>query len=159
MSKIEPLPEEMETKDDPQDDGMDSDDSETAESPTVNLDCTPQFQKMQLLIEYVILVTLQGLTRNQNRLLYLISLYTHPAQSAEEQEGWIRKSALAVLMYEGITAKVLDYDYAPISVIVENRRIFINVSQEGKSDVDFLREEELLNGLKLQSRGMFPSDC
>ena len=59
-------------------------------------------------------------------------------------------------MYEGITAKVLDYDYAPMSVIVENRRIFINVSQEGKSDVDFLREEELLNGLKLQSRGNFP---
>jgi len=134
MSKIEPLAEEMETKDDPQDDGMDSDDSETAESPT-------------------------GLTRNQNRLLYLISLYTHPAQSAEEQEGWIRKSALAVLMYEGITAKILDYDYAPTSVIVENRRIFINVSQEGKSDVDFLREEELLNGLKLQSREYWPVTC
>jgi len=135
--KVNPMPDkslEMETKMKQEDDGMDSDDSETAESPT-------------------------GLTRNQNRLLYLISLYTHPAQSAEEQEGWIRKSALQVLMYEGITAKVLDYDYAPSSVIVENRRIFINISQEGKSDVDFLREEELLNGLKLQSREYWPVTC
>ena len=161
--KVEPLDDNpfAESKKDLQDDGMDSDDSETADSPTVRFSLFDSQQKLEALNPCVFVVFLsltytyhlQGLTRNQNRLLYLISLYTHPAQSSEEQEGWIRKSALAVLMYEGITSKVLDYDYAPASVIVENRRIFINVSQEGKSDIDFLREEELLNGLKLQSRG------
>ena len=111
------------------DDQLDSDDDEVQETPT-------------------------GLTRNQNRLLYLISVYSRPAQNAQESEGWMRQAALNVLMYEGIRSKHLDYDYAPASILVGTRRIFINISQEGKSDVDFLREEELVNGLKLQSRGM-----
>jgi WD repeat-containing protein 35 len=115
-------------------DGFDSSDDEHAESPT-------------------------GLTTNQNRLLYLISLYTHPAQTADEQEGWLRKTSLHILIYESIRAKALDYDYAPSSVMIGNRRVFINVSQEGRSDVDYLREEELLNGLKLQSREFHPVTC
>ena len=41
-----------------------------------------------------------GLTTNQNRLLYMISLYTHPAQTADEQEGWLRKVSLHILTYE-----------------------------------------------------------
>ena len=115
-------------------DGFSDSDDEHAESPT-------------------------GLTTNQNRLLYMISLYTHPAQTADEQEGWLRKVSLHILIYEGIRAKCLDYDYAPSSVKIENRRVFINVSQEGRSDVDYLREEELLNGLKLQSREFHPVTC
>ena len=51
-----------------------------------------------------------GLTENQNRILYLISLYSHPAQSEVEKEEWIRRQALMVLAYEGIVAQVLDYD-------------------------------------------------
>ena len=90
-----------------------------------------------------------GLTENQNRLLYMISLYTNIAQSDEEAEEWIRKSALLVMTYEGIVQQVFDYDYAPASMSVENRRKYFNMSQEGRSDVDFLREEELINGLKL----------
>lgn len=50
------------------------------------------------------------MTENQNRLLYLLSLYTHPAQSADEDEEWVRKSALLVLVYEGILARVFDYE-------------------------------------------------
>jgi hypothetical protein len=115
-------------------DGFSDSDDEHAESPT-------------------------GLTTNQNRLLYMISLYTHPAQTADEQEGWIRKVSLTILIYEGIRAKCLDYDYAPTSVMIGARRVFINVSQEGRSDVDYLREEELLNGLKLQSREFHPITC
>lgn len=112
--------------------------------------------------------------------------------------------ALMVMIYEGIVANVLDYDYAPQSECIENRRVYLNVSQvrgssqaphsvclslryahfvpvsrffrkmrdahacstyqrplspspmcascvnqEGKSDVEFLREEELLNGLQV----------
>jgi len=100
-----------------------------------------------------------GLTQNQNRLLYLVSLYTHAAQNADEQEEWVRQPALLVLAYEAIVAQVLDYDYAPASQLVENCRKYINISQEAKSDIDFLREEELLNGLKLSSNTYQPVTC
>lgn len=54
------------------------------------------------------------------------------------------------------TAQVFDYDYAPASELVEGHRMFINVSQEGKSDLDYLREEELVNGLKISSKSHMP---
>ena len=60
---------------------------------------------------------------------------------------------------EGIVAQVLDYDYAPSSMSIENKRSYFNMSQEGRSDVDFLREEELLNGLKLSSKTFQPTTC
>lgn len=100
-----------------------------------------------------------GLTENQNRLLYLISLYTHAARTDTEKEEWIRKQAVQVLIYEGITSQVLDYDYAPSSEMIGLRRAYFNVSQEGKSDCDFLREEELLNGLKLSNKEYRPITC
>ncbi|CAN0520081.1 unnamed protein product, partial [Ectocarpus sp. 8 AP-2014] len=62
-------------------------------------------------------------------------------------------------LYEGIVANVLDFDYAPQSELIENRRIWMNVSQEGKSDVEFLREEELVNGLHVSSRSYKPITC
>ena len=100
-----------------------------------------------------------GLTENQNRLLYLISLYSHAAQTEEEKEEWIRRQALMVLCYEGIVAQVLDYDYAPASYLVQGRRKYFNTTQEGNSDIDFLREEELINGLKLSSTEYKPVTC
>lgn len=72
---------------------------------------------------------LQGLTENQRRLLYLMSLYTHPAESSSEKEKWIRKPSALVMIYEGIVAQVLDYDYAPSSEVVESRRMYFNISQ------------------------------
>lgn len=101
-----------------------------------------------------------GLTENQNRLLYMISLYTRrAAPGTDEKDEWIRKPALIVLLYEGIVAGVLDYDYAPSSALIENRRIWMNISQEGKSDVEFLREEELVNGLQMSSKSFQPITC
>lgn len=73
----------------------------------------------------------QGLTENQNRLLYMVSLYTHKADTRGEKDHWLRKPALVVLLYEGIVANVLDFDYAPQSELIENRRIWMNVSQVG----------------------------
>ena len=70
-----------------------------------------------------------GLTENQNRLLYMISLYTHKAETHDDKDEWIRKPALLVLIYEGIVANVLDYDYAPQSELIENRRVYLNISQ------------------------------
>ncbi|KAF4316770.1 hypothetical protein G195_009819 [Phytophthora kernoviae 00238/432] len=100
-----------------------------------------------------------GLTENQNRLLYLVSLYSKPAIRASDKEEWIRKPALMVLLYEAIVSKALDYDYAPSSELVENKRKYFNISQEGKSDLDFLREEDLVNGLKLSSKSYQPVTC
>jgi hypothetical protein len=70
-----------------------------------------------------------GLTENQQRLLYLISLHSRPALTAEDTERWIRHQSLMVLVYEGVVAQALDYDYAPASEMVEGRRVFFNVSQ------------------------------
>lgn len=100
-----------------------------------------------------------GLTENQNRLLYLISLYSKPALRVLDKEEWIRKPALMVLLYEAVTTQALDYDYAPSSELVEGTRNYFNISQEGKSDIDFLREEALLNGLKLSSATYQPVTC
>ncbi|CAM9155222.1 unnamed protein product, partial [Choristocarpus tenellus] len=100
-----------------------------------------------------------GLTENQNRLLYMISLYTYKSDTRDEKDSWLRKPALVVLLYEGIVANVLDFDYAPQSELIENRRIWMNISQEGKSDVEFLREEELVNGLHVSSRNYKPITC
>ena len=102
----------------------------------------------------------QGLTDNQNRLLYMISLYSRKSTpGTDEKDEWIRKAALIVLIYEGIVAGILDFDYAPSSASIENRRVWLNVSQEGKSDVEFLREEELVNGLQMSSKSFQPITC
>lgn len=90
----------------------------------------------------------------------MISLYTRKATpGTDETDQWLRKPALIVLIYEGIVAGVLDFDYAPSSQMVGNRRVWLNVSQEGKSDVEFLREEELLNGLQMSSKSFQPITC
>lgn len=102
-------------------------------------------------------------TLNHARLLYMISKYAVPAQSIEEDESWIRQVPLLVMIYEGIVAGVLDLDYAPQSVLVSqegtSKRTFMNVSQEGKSAIDDLREKELLQGLKLSSEDFQPVTC
>jgi len=63
------------------------------------------------------------------------------------------------MIYEGIVANVFDFDYAPQSDLIENRRVWLNISQEGKSDVEFLREEELLAGLQKPTRSYKPVTC
>ena len=59
----------------------------------------------------------------------MVSLYTHKADTRGDRDHWLRKPALVVLLYEGIVANVLDFDYAPQSELIENRRIWMNVSQ------------------------------
>lgn len=90
----------------------------------------------------------------------MISLYSRRATpGTDEKDEWVRKPALIVLIYEGIIAGVLDYDYAPASALIGNRRIWMNVSQEGKSDIEFLREEELVNGLQMSTTSFQPVTC
>ncbi|KAA0173097.1 hypothetical protein FNF27_05446 [Cafeteria roenbergensis] len=97
-----------------------------------------------------------GLTENQQRLLWLIHLHSRPALTADDTERWARHQSIMVLVYEGVVAQALDYDYAPSPEVVDGRRMFFNVSQEGKSDLDYLREEKLVNGLKVSSRDHLP---
>lgn len=97
---------------------------------------------------------------NHAKLLYLVSKYAVTALSVDEEESWIRNVPLLVLVYEGIVGGVLDFDYAPQSTLISHegssRRCFMNVSQEGKSAIDDLRERKLLNGLKLSSEDFQP---
>ena len=95
-------------------------------------------------------------TADHLKLLYLISQYAKTARTAEDSEGWIRKNQLIVLMYECIVAGCLDYDYAPCSMMIGTKRVWMNVTQEGKDDIDDLREGGLLNGLKLSSEDLQP---
>ena len=91
-------------------------------------------------------------TMNHMKLLYLISKYSHCAQTVHEKERWIRKLPMLVLIYEGIVQKVFDYDYAPASEVVETTRVYLNVSQEGKDDLDDLVEGKLVKGLRLSTK-------
>ena len=67
---------------------------------------------------------------------------------------------LALLPPQGITAGVLDYDYAPNSKLVtaggRSRRVWLNVSQEGRAGIDDLRERHMINGLKLSTEDFQP---
>jgi hypothetical protein len=87
----------------------------------------------------------------------LIDLHTAKATDRDGSDRWARKQALSVLIYEGIIAGVFDYDYAPQSALIENRRVWINVSQEGQSDIELLREEELISALLVSSKSYKPA--
>lgn len=100
-----------------------------------------------------------GLTQNQNRLLYLLSLYTQTAKNNTQKERWIRKQALLIFLYEGIVLKLFDFDYAPYSQMIEHQRVYFNISQEGISDVDFLREEGFVNSLTLTTETFTTTKC
>ena len=102
----------------------------------------------------------QELEADHAKVLYLVSKYARCAVSADQSESWIRQIPLMVLIYEGIVAGVLDFDYAPgsrlISAAGRSLRMWINISQEGKACVDDLREWKLINGLKLSTEDFQP---
>ena len=92
------------------------------------------------------LTTLDGLDESHYMLLHMVYLYS---EASRGDNRWVRETPLLVLMYEGITKDVFDYDYAPASVKVGRRRVYMNVTQEGRDDLDDLREAGLLLSLKL----------
>lgn len=92
------------------------------------------------------LTTLDGLNDSHHMLLHMVYLYS---EGARGENRWVRETPLLVLMYEGICEEVFDYDYAPSSVKVGRRRVYMNVTQEGRDDLDDLREAGLLLSLKL----------
>jgi len=90
------------------------------------------------------------------KLLYLISRYSHVAERQEDKEIYVRQLALLVLIYEGIVEGVFDYDYAPASYYVAGRRIYMNITQEGRDNVDDLVEARLVRALRQVDRDNQP---
>ena len=90
------------------------------------------------------------LSEDHTRLLYLIYCFTEETDT--DEETWIRKVPLMVLIYEGIVQGVFEYDYAPAADIVNGKRTYLNLSQEGRDDIDDLREAGLIYCLKLSSK-------
>ncbi len=94
------------------------------------------------------------MTDEHKKLYYLLSKYSKPAHSKEEEEVWMKELPLRVLGYEGITKQIFKgYDYAPMSVEVAGGigRRFLNISQEMEDDIADLRELGLLDCLKLST--------
>jgi len=99
------------------------------------------------------------LSDDQLKLLYMISRYSHKARTPEETERWVRKIQLLVLIFEGIKAKSFNYDYAPQIEMIETKHIYMNISQEGKDDIDDLREAYMLAGAKVTSKDGMAITC
>ena len=94
------------------------------------------------------------LTDSHMKLLYLLQKYAQASEERGQPEGWIREVHLNVLIYEAIEKEVLDYDYAPQSVLIGTKRVYVNISQEGRDDINDLRTMGLINGLKLATEDL-----
>ena len=97
------------------------------------------------------------------KLLYLISLYAVEGRVGSSG-SWVRSMALDVMIYECIVAGALTFDYAPMSVRVSqpggvSRRVWLNMSQEGRVAIDELRERGLLIALKAMTEDLQPLTC
>lgn len=57
---------------------------------------------------------------------------------------------ITIFSFVGIIQDVFDYDYAPSSEVIGTNRLYMNISQEGKDDIDDLREAGLISGLKVR---------
>ena len=100
------------------------------------------------------------MTSDHSKLLILISKYAQCALSADDQETWIREMPLNVMIYEGIMAEELNFDYSPRSIMISHngtsRRLFFNLSQEGLHHINNLREQKLINCIKLTTEDQLP---
>lgn len=95
-------------------------------------------------------MTGEELTPDQKKLLLLISKFSRPSLSRDEEETWIKKIPLMALIYFGIKQGILDeYDHAPSLVEYMGSMRFANISKEGEDDIADLRKAGLLKRLKL----------
>ena len=92
---------------------------------------------------------IDGFSPEHWKILYLVSRYSQPAELPEDPERWIRQLSLLVLLYEGIVTKAFDYDYAPTSVFLSGKRVYLNITQEGRDNIDDLLEVNLLRALRM----------
>jgi hypothetical protein len=92
--------------------------------------------------------TLDSLSVEHFKVLYLVSKYSAFAERARDAEVWVRYQPLLVLMYECIVRGVFDYDYAPASAMVHGKRIYMNVTQEGRDHLEDLVEAKYVRALR-----------
>lgn len=90
-----------------------------------------------------------GFSEDHFKMLFIISKYSHQADRANDTETWIRKLPLLVLVYEGIVEGLFDYDYAPTSVFIGGKRVYLNITQEGRDHIDDLAEAGMVRSLRL----------
>ena len=136
------------------DDGEGDDDDDDDDEPTVKYTYTVKHEDgTSELIE-------EEWSAQHCKICYLMSLYAKCALTSTDNESWIRNIPLVVLIYEGIVKGIIDFDYAPCSVLItqegKSKRVWLNITQEGKAAVDDLREKELINGLKLSTEDFQP---
>jgi hypothetical protein len=92
----------------------------------------------------------EELTTDQKRLLVLISKFSMPAKTRDDEETWIKKIPLMSLINMGVKSKVfMGYDFAPTLVDYMGSTRFANISKEGEDDVADLREAGMVERLKL----------
>ena len=112
----------------------------------------------------------QEWTTEHLKVLYLISKYAAQSQAQEQRESWVRQTPLLVLIFEGIQAGALKFDYAPKVMHLYDKSSHaasaastegatgghlitrrLNISQEGKCVLDDLREAGLVNARVLSN--------
>lgn len=91
------------------------------------------------------------LTEDQMRLLFVIDEYTKTGNEANPV--WVKELPILAIIYEGIIRGVFkDYDYAPWSVhMLDGTRQWMNVSREGKDDVEDLLNLRLVSILRIST--------
>lgn len=100
-----------------------------------------------------------ALTSDQWKLLYLIGEYSALSPDGVQKETWMPQIPLMVLIYEGVVNKIFTYDYSPMGEYVGRHRVFFNYSQEGKADIDTLRQRGFIFVLKCVDKAHVPITC
>ncbi|MFC1744622.1 hypothetical protein ACFL35_11580 [Candidatus Riflebacteria bacterium] len=98
-------------------------------------------------------LSFEELTQEHRRLLALLACYC-PRPEKTHLLTWIKNFHLMILIFDGINKyfnekPIFEYDYSPVSLLWDNKRVIVNISQEGKDDLDDLLEGGLLKALKL----------
>jgi len=97
-----------------------------------------------------------ALTGDQWKLLYMIGEYSSLSNDKRIKERWMPQVPLMVLIYEGVISKLFHYDYSPSREIVGRQMIYFNYSQEGKNDVDTLRQRGFIFVLRCTDANHLP---
>jgi hypothetical protein len=93
------------------------------------------------------------LTDDHRKLLYLVGIYANALDKSEDKEMWFKDGPLFAVIYELTAEGIFEtYDYAPVSVLgLDGFHRFMNISVEGKDDLDDLRELGLLSHMKIST--------
>ena len=96
-------------------------------------------------------ILVEKFTDDMMRLLLVIDAYTR--EGHEENPIWVKELPVMAIIYQGIVKGVFrDYDYAPWSVpMLDGTREWLNVSREGKDDLEDLLNRRLISILRVST--------